>query len=145
MTRVQLPPMMGARHGAFGMLVVNVIPPATPHLLLPLQRHDEMQLSEFIRHALGADGAPERVLRQAMTAVDSQATPELQPEELRLEKEQSARQTMQPWGWIGTAFGGQRIYMSVTGPRWVCCGNRFDEGHSPWCSAGAYDDPLPPA
>jgi hypothetical protein len=132
---------MGARPGAFGMLVVTVIRPASPHVLLPLEPRPEMSfgfgvvtLEEF---AAGA----ERAIEAAAAMKPEPPT----PDGIRVENELAASHTPQPWGWIGSAYGGQRVYTSVTGPRWVCCHNRFDEPHSPWCNPGVYDDPLPPA
>lgn len=132
---MKLPATMRTRQGAFGILVVTVVPAATPHILLPLS--DNQPLVQWVFSTAEQSVGHRHVFTEAPPLVAEPAG----PDELRAEKEReaSARGNYQPFGW------GTRTYQSVSGVRWVCCGNPFDEAHSPWCSEGGFLDPLPPA
>ena len=125
---------LSLRRGAFRMFVAEMALPATPHVLLPRPRTDEpwIDVKEWIRGGLVPVGEARLTLKPA--SVDQPKPPSA--EQLRMEKEQLASATRQPFGW------GHRTYQSVSGVRWQCCGSMFDEEHSPWCRASGEQDPF---
>jgi hypothetical protein len=52
------------------------------------------------------------------------------PPSLAEQKAAQAARAQQPEGWA------DRVYLSVSGLRWRCCGNLFEDEHSPWCQQG---------
>lgn len=153
---MKMPPTHVVRQGQFGLFVVTVIPPSTPHVLLPLDRPPTVgdiahfwNEDEFTpRPVVGLTReAFEAALLRVGSLAPSRPSPST-PENLRKAAESAAAGSAQPWGWMGSAgpFGqASRVYMSVSGPRWSCCGNRFESAHTPWCSPTIVNDPLPPA
>lgn len=64
-----------------------------------------------------------------------QFLPEVTDESVR-GKALSARRSKQPGGW------GTKVIETQSGLRWACCGNPFDEDHSPYCrTEGTAGDP----
>lgn len=52
------------------------------------------------------------------------------PEELRLQKELEAGQSMQPFEWAS------HVYVTVNGEvRWRCCLNLFEDDHTVYCAS----------
>lgn len=138
------PPAMHARRGAFGIFIVEHVRPTTPHVLLPREKpaaslHELWQEDAFMP-------MPGRGL-QAFISTNTRPNPgppaPSTPEQLRKLKELEAARTNQPWGWGASLLEPSRVYMSVSGLRWRCCGNPFDESHSPWCAVARFDDPFP--
>jgi hypothetical protein len=130
---------MGLRRGAFGILVAEVRPPLSGYALLPECFRPPDELTHFL---LPSVEVGEKMFRRLLGARLDDAgakQPPSSPRDLREAKEIEARQAYQPDGW------GDRTYQSVTGLRWRCCGNLFEEEHSPWCRASDFADPLPPA
>jgi hypothetical protein len=129
---------MRVRTAAFGILVAEVQCPSTPHVHLPVDRPN----SQTVEEAMLASGMPPELIRSLMApaerarAVDEAA---LAGDELRAHLEREADRTAQPFGW------GQMTYQSISGTRWRCCQRLFEDGHSPYCPAGRFADPLPPA
>lgn len=142
---------MRARRGAFGMVVVELAPISQPHVLLPRTRSEAATFFELAAVQWREDDlVPRRgLMHWISTNIAPPAAParEPTPDELRKQKEREAATTDQPWGWVPYSgiFGGEvgRVYMSTTGPRWRCCGKRFEDEHSPWCSVEGLSDPFP--
>jgi hypothetical protein len=129
-----LPPMRASR-GPFGIAVVEVIPPSTPHVLLPREHRETVYALEGL--------IPMEVAQQLFGIAPAPLPAEpldeaaLAPEQLRDLLEHQARKATQPAGW------GDRTYQSISGLRWRCCGHLFEDGHSPWCATSGELDPLP--
>jgi hypothetical protein len=127
--------------GPFGITVVEAHRPVTGYALLPecfkppvVVVGGSLVSAEQVRTMFSLP-------RQSLGEIidwHGQATAPSTPAELRHEKEAAARHSQQPHGWTNA-------YQSVTGLRWRCCGNRFEDDHSPWCAASGFLDPLPPA
>lgn len=134
------PPAMRARRGAFGIFIVEHVRPTTPHVLLPREKP-----SPSLNELWQEDVLMPRLQAFVSTTVRPAPAPPAPstPEQLRKLKEQEAANSAQPWGWSATYFEPGRVYMSVSGLRWRCCGNPFDEAHSPWCAVARFDDPFP--
>lgn len=109
--------------------------PATPHLLLPV---DVAVLRILGLHELANSRIGYEAARNLLAPPGERAEKLAQASETLLErKEREAVLSQQPFGW------NQRLYQSVTGLRWTCCGNLFEDDHSPWCAAGGQLDPFP--
>lgn len=91
---------------------------------------------------LGKAGRRRRRMVPIDTAAPVGAAGELTPPELRKLKEHEARTAPQSHGWSANGFGG-RVYQSVSGLRWTCCGHFFEDEHSSWCRASDWKDPFP--
>jgi hypothetical protein len=129
---------MRVRRAAFGIFVAEVECPSIPHVHLPLERPAASEIEVML-----ASGVPPALVRELMAPPAPPPPPvreaNLAGAELRAHLEHEAGGTVQPFGW------GQLTYQSVSGTRWRCCHNFFEDGHSPYCPAGSFADPLPPA
>lgn len=114
------------RAGAFGLIVVEHADPFTiPHLPLPLppRRIVSVQFQTWLNPK-----AYDQLMVGGPRMVDSTAS--ISPADSRRRKEAEARSSEQPFEWAS------RVYVTVGGEvRWRCCGNLFDDDHSPYCQA----------
>ena len=97
-----------------------------PHVPLPVPEPEpqveEISLVELALRTLGYQTAP----TPKRTAAVAPSTPAA----VRTAKAAEAARTPQPFEWASS------VYVTVYGEvRWRCCGNLFDEAHSPYCAS----------
>ena len=121
------------RAGAFGLVVVEYANLFTiPYV--PLPRSETQRVFEFVQNASAEIsgnfvrqifGEHIGIVREAHVTATAR---EPSPKELREKKTLEARRSAQPFEWAS------HVYVTVGGEvRWRCCGNLFDDDHSPYC------------
>lgn len=115
-----------SRRAGFGLIVLEYPRPQT------LQWVDLSQpaiAAADVTELFGVQLAAGTFQWHQFAAPRAQAPPAADPDtpaELRCQLELDAARSPQPAEWMN-------VYRSVSGLRWRCCQNRFEDEHTPWC------------